>query len=1374
VTIRSAAALPLAIALAMTSLVLSAGGQAPAPGSSARGPQIPQEVRDRAARRGRVRVIVELSREQFGTGGARLLAKLSPREHRITRRFRSGPYIALEVSAAGLATLHNSPGDVVRIMSDPIVRPALETSVPLIEGDQVWAQHVDGSSTLIAVLDTGVDSAHPFLAGKVVEEACYSSQTPGESESFCPNGLDEQLGTGSAAPCPLDDCLHGTHVAGIAAGDGTPAGQPFSGVAKGAHLMAVQVFSNIIDPVSCGGIAPCLGAFTSDIIAALERVYTVAPQYNVAAVNMSLGGGSFSAPCDSEPYKPIIDTLRSIGIATIVASGNSGWVSSMAAPACISSVVSVGSTDKQDSVSWFSNATPFLQLLAPGESIVSSVPGAAYMELSGTSMATPHVAGTWALIKQAVPTATVDTILTALRQTGLPVADTRPGGSVTVPRVRVFEALATLMAITNPLPEATSLLPAKMAAGAAFTLTVNGSGFNAFSVVRWNGADRPTTATSTQTLEASIAATDMAAIGQADVSVFNPEPGGGTSSSLAFTIDPPPTLTVSATTIAPGDPETVTLANGFGGALDRLALAAVGVPDTSYLEWTYVGAAVTERTWTVTMPTTPGAYEFRLFTDDNTRVATSPPVTVDPSLNPRPIISSLFPNHTSAGGPAFTLAVNGNGFIASSVVFWNSTARPTTFVSATQMHASIAASDLASSGAAQVTVQSPTPGGGTSSVVSFTIDPPPTLTVSATTVDAGSSLTVTLTGSPGGDGDWLALAASTAPDASYLQSTYVGPGVTSRTWTVTMPGTAGTYEFRLYLASTYNRAATSAPVTVTGSFNPTPVASSLFPSHASAGSAAFTLTVNGSGFISSSAVQWNTAPRPTTFVSETQVRASIAASDLASSGTAQVSVQSPTPGGGTSSAMSFTIDPPPALTVSATTVTAGSSLTVTLTGSSGADGDWLALASSTAPDTGYLQSTYVGPGVTTRTWTVTMPATAGTYEFRLYLASSYNRAATSAPVTVTGSSNPAPVSSSLFPNHAAAGSAAVTLAVNGSGFIASSIVQWNGAVRPTTFVSATQVRASIAAGDLATNGTAQVTVQTPTPGGGTSSALPFTIDPPPRLTVSATTAAPGSSVTMTLIGSSGDFGDWLALAASGAPDSSYVNSTYVGTGVTTRTWTVTMPTTAGVYEFRLFLASTYTRGATSPSVTVAGSLNPVPAVSSLFPNRASAGSAAFTLSVNGSGFIAASVVQWNGAPRSTTLASATQVRASITASDLAASGTAQLTVQTPAPGGGTSSVLSFTIDPPPALTVSATSVAPGGSVTMTLTGSSGTFGDWLALAATGAPNASYVNWTYVGTGVTTRTWTVTMPATPGTYEFRLFLANSYDRGATSPPVTVAP
>ena len=213
-----------------------------------------------------------------------------------------------------------------------------------------------------------------------------------------------------------------------------------------------------------------------------------------------------------------------------------------------------------------------------------------------------------------------------------------------------------------------------------------------------------------------------------------------------------------------------------------------------------------------------------------------------------------------------------------------------------------------------------------------------------------------------------------------------------------------------------------------------------------------------------------------------------------------------------------------------------------------------------------------------------------------------------------------------------------------------------------------------------------------------------------------------------------------------------------------------MPMTPGTYEFRLFLNNGYTRAATSPTVTV----NPLaPTLTSISPASARL-DGAFTLTANGTGFTTASVVQWNGAPRPTTYVSATQLRASIPASDRATAGTASVTVNTPPPGGGVSSPKVFTIIPLPSLTVYPTSVTGGATVTATLADGYGGASDWLALASTSAANNSYIQWVYVGSGVSTKAWTVTMPATPGTYEFRLFLSNGYTRAATSPPVTVTP
>ncbi len=451
---------------------------------------VPQKLLERAQQEGNVPVIIQLRLPVYAPEGklssmaavedqrarinlkqTQVLARLSPHGVRQVKQYKHLPFLALQVDAQGLQAM-KADADVEAVYEDRLLPPTLMHSTPLIGATTAWQQGVTGNGQVVAILDTGVDRNHPFLANKVVDEACFSTtytayinSAPSNAYSVCPNGSDIQYGAGAAAPCPASviGCDHGTHVAGIAAGSDTA----FSGVARNAKIIAVQVFSAVHDSVQCqqpGNYSPCAQTFDSDIMYGLQHVYNKRGQFAIAAVNLSLGGGQFSGYCDSSfpYYKAAIDQLRSVGIATIVASGNDKNKNAISSPACISSAISVGATDKFDRVWIRSNSASILKLLAPGVDIYSSVPGS-HDYMSGTSMAAPHVTGAFAALRSQLPSASIDTITNALWTTGKRVTDYF--NYLITPRIQLDAAMNALAPTNDKVANATLLQGTSISTG---------------------------------------------------------------------------------------------------------------------------------------------------------------------------------------------------------------------------------------------------------------------------------------------------------------------------------------------------------------------------------------------------------------------------------------------------------------------------------------------------------------------------------------------------------------------------------------------------------------------------------------------------------------------------------------------------------------------------------------------------------------------------------------------------------------------------------------------------------------------------------------------------------------------------------------------
>lgn len=351
----------------------------------------------------------------------------------VTRDYKHLPLLHIKTRSASLVrALQLLPG-IVAIHKNMKLGMYLSQSAPLIQQDKALTLGASGQGVSVAVLDTGVDYTRSAFG------SCTAPSVPAGCRVVFAKEIAPDDGQ-------LDDNGHGTNVAGITAG-----------IATGSSIVAFDVFDGA-------------GVSSSDITQAIDDTITLKDIYNIVAINLSLGGGSFRDPCtgpppQANPFQASIDSARANGILTVAASGNDATSDAIGMPACTPGVVSVGAvydsnvggrnwgvcTDGStlaDQITCFSNSAYFLTLLAPG-ALINAAGSGSY---GGTSQATPHVSGAVAALRAAYPGDTLDQTVARLTGNGIPITDSRNG--ITTPRLDLLGAVG---AINNQLANAVAL-----------------------------------------------------------------------------------------------------------------------------------------------------------------------------------------------------------------------------------------------------------------------------------------------------------------------------------------------------------------------------------------------------------------------------------------------------------------------------------------------------------------------------------------------------------------------------------------------------------------------------------------------------------------------------------------------------------------------------------------------------------------------------------------------------------------------------------------------------------------------------------------------------------------------------------------------------
>ena len=374
----------------------------------------------------------------------------------------------------------------------------------------------------------------------------------------------------------------------------------------------------------------------------------------------------------------------------------------------------------------------------------------------------------------------------------LPNHEVMVAGGASVAQVEFYVPSA---ANSTPAPGLSSLNPtAVLAGGAGFALQVNGSNFASGAVVNFNGAARQTTFVSATELSISVLASDIFNAGTVTITVTNPSDG-----SSGITTSNPLTLTILAVNVQPvvgvlspasttaGGPAFILLLTGNGFTQNSAVMFNGNSVPSSLLSLTQLQANIPASAIAI-------AGNYLVAVGNHGSNPTS--VVSFPVNNPVPQESSLSPNSVTVGTASVTLNVIGSNFNSSSVVWVGLTAHATTFVSPTQVQILLAASDLANGGEFSVKVINPAPGGGSTSILTFTVADY-TLAVPSplVTVTAGQTAVFGLTVAPVNGGFANPITFTVAPlppgaSASFTPSATITPGPTSQNLTLSITTTA--------------------------------------------------------------------------------------------------------------------------------------------------------------------------------------------------------------------------------------------------------------------------------------------------------------------------------------------------------------------------------------------------------------------------------------------------------------------------------------------------------------------------------------------------------------------------------------------------------